>query len=33
MTITTEDESAELIGDIQNLQNIELDLYDTLENL
>ena len=31
MTITTEDESAELIGDIQNLQNIELDLYDTLE--
>jgi hypothetical protein len=31
MTITTEEESAELIGDIQNLQNIELDLFDTLE--
>jgi hypothetical protein len=31
MTITTEEESTELIGDIQNLQNIELDLYDTLE--
>lgn len=31
MTISTEEESAELIGDIQNLQNIELDLYDTLE--
>jgi len=31
MTITTEEDSAELIGDIQNLQNIELDLYDTLE--
>lgn len=27
----TEDESVELIGDIQNLQNIELDLFDTLE--
>jgi hypothetical protein len=31
MTISTEEESTELIGDIQNLQNIELDLYDTLE--
>jgi len=31
MTITTEEESTEIIGDIQNLQNIELDLYDTLE--
>jgi len=31
MTITTEEEGAELIGDIQNLQNIELDLFDTLE--
>jgi hypothetical protein len=31
MIITKEDDSAELIGDIQNLQNIELDLYDTLE--
>jgi len=31
MTISTEEESTELIGDIQNLQNIELDLFDTLE--
>jgi hypothetical protein len=29
--MNTEEQSAELIGDIQNLQNIELDLYDTLE--
>jgi len=31
MSNTIEDESVELINDIQNLQNIELDLFDTLE--
>lgn len=31
MSNTIEDESVELISDIQNLQNIELDLFDTLE--
>lgn len=31
MSTNTEEESTELIGDIQNLQNIELDLFDSLE--
>jgi len=31
MTITVEEDSTELVSDIQNLQNIELDLFDTLE--